>query len=125
MTDEELSVLAAELGRAMLVQHLVATGVLAAVSGVLVLGNRAERQLGTRRFQALITSFDTQDVYVVKDVANFFEVGQLEPISGGILTEALRMTDEELNVLVTELERAMLTMRSRREHWATTQAVST
>ena len=78
MTDEELSVLAAELGRAMLVQHLVATGVLAAVSGVLVLGDRAERQLGTRRFQALITSFDTPDVYVVKDVANFFEVGQLD-----------------------------------------------
>ena len=61
-----------------LVQHLLATGMLAAVSGVLVLGDRAERQLGARRFQALITSFDTPDVYVVKDVANFFEVGQLE-----------------------------------------------
>lgn len=61
-----------------LVTHLVATNMLAWVSGTLVLGDAAERRLGGRHFQALITSFDTPDVYTVVDVANRFEIGQLE-----------------------------------------------
>ena len=43
-----------------------------------MLGDLAEKRLGARRFQALITSFDTPDVYTVKDVSNHYEVGQLE-----------------------------------------------
>lgn len=61
-----------------LVTHLVATDMLAWVNGTLVLGDAAQRRLGGRHFQALITSFDTPDVYTVVDVANRFEVGQLE-----------------------------------------------
>ncbi len=66
----------AEFGE--LVAHLQGTGLLADVSGTLVLGDSAERQLGRRRFQALITSFDTPDVYTVVDVTQRYEVGQLE-----------------------------------------------
>lgn len=62
----------------LLICHLIMTGLLSLVSGVLVLGDRAEKQLGAKRFQALITSFDTPEVYTVRDVANHFEVGQLE-----------------------------------------------
>ncbi len=61
-----------------LTAHLLATGMLSGVSGILVLGDLAEKRLGAKRFQALITSFDTPDVYTVKDVSNHYEVGQLE-----------------------------------------------
>ena len=61
-----------------LLTHLLATGMLADVGGTLVLGDAAERQLGRRRFQALITSFDAPDVYTVVDLTQRYEVGQLE-----------------------------------------------
>ncbi|SEJ17561.1 ATP-dependent helicase Lhr and Lhr-like helicase [Deinococcus reticulitermitis] len=61
-----------------IIAHLTKTEILTAVSGVLVLGDQAEKRLGAKRFQALITSFDTPDVYTVRDVKNHYEVGQLE-----------------------------------------------
>lgn len=61
-----------------LVTHLLQTGMLALVSGSLVLGDAAERRLGARRFQRLITSFDTPEVYTVVDISQRYEVGQLE-----------------------------------------------
>ncbi|WP_245616286.1 helicase-related protein [Deinococcus radiopugnans] len=61
-----------------LLTHLLTTGLLADVGGTLVLGDAAERQLGRRRFQALITSFDAPDVYTVMDLTQRYEVGQLE-----------------------------------------------
>jgi ATP-dependent helicase Lhr and Lhr-like helicase len=61
-----------------LLDHLLQTDLLALVSGGLVLGDAAERRLGTKRFQQLITSFDTPDIYTVMDVTQRYEVGQLE-----------------------------------------------
>lgn len=61
-----------------LVVHLLETDMLALVSGTLVMGDKAERRLGARRFQQLITSFDTPDVYTVVDITQRYEVGQLE-----------------------------------------------
>lgn len=61
-----------------LVDHLIRSDLLSVVSGTLVLGDQAERRLGARRFQQLIASFDTPDVYTVVDVSQRYEVGQLE-----------------------------------------------
>lgn len=83
----------------LLIRHMISTGLLSLVAGVLVLGDRAEKQLGAKRFQALITSFDTPEVYTVRDVANHFEVGQLESWFVDELRQAMEEQEQPVILL--------------------------
>lgn len=84
-----------------LITHLLQTGMLSPVAGVLVLGDQAEKRLGAKRFQALITSFDTPDVYTVRDVANHYEVGQLESWFVDELRQGIEEGEERPVILLT------------------------
>lgn len=63
-----------------LLRHLLAGDFLASVSGHLVLGDEGERRFGAKRFQALVTSFETPDTYTVVDATCHFEIGQIESL---------------------------------------------
>lgn len=61
-----------------LLAHLLSQDILSYPGNTLVLGDKGERLLGAKNFQALIVSFETPDEFTVVDLANQFEVGQLE-----------------------------------------------